>query len=104
MPGTPRCHTSQLAAAFTGASSAMLHKGVTLVLTNESDRTCYVYGYEGLGFLDSQGNPLPTHLSRTAQAHTAVTLRPGRAAYTSLYWSVYPDSPAGARQSHEVRP
>jgi Histidine kinase len=39
MPGTPRCHTSQLAAAFTGASSVMLHKGVTLVLTNESDRT-----------------------------------------------------------------
>ena len=39
MPGTPRCHTSQLAAAFTGAGSAMLHKGVTLVLTNESDRT-----------------------------------------------------------------
>lgn len=39
MPGTPRYHTSQLAAAFTGASSAMLHKGVTLVLTNESDRT-----------------------------------------------------------------
>ena len=63
--------------------------GSTLVLTNRSQRTCYVYGYEGLGFLDSTGRPLPTHLTRQAEAHKDVTLRPGASAYAGLQWHWY---------------
>jgi uncharacterized Zn-binding protein involved in type VI secretion len=95
-PGTgpPRCHTSQLAAAFTGLNAAMGgQRGMTLILTNRSGRTCYVYGYEGLGFLGSRG-PLPTHLTRVNVPHTQVTLRPGGNAQAMLTWRVYPDAPS----------
>jgi len=91
-PGTsvPRCHTGQLAATFAYAGSAMGGvTGSTLVLTNRSQQACHVYGYEGLGFLDSNSNPLPTHLTRQAEAHTDVTLRPGGSAYAGLQWHSY---------------
>src|ERR1019366_5506021 len=88
--GPPRCHTGQLTARFAYAGSAMGGvTGSTLVLTNRSQRTCYVYGYEGLGFLDSTGRPLPTHLTREAEAHKDVTLRPGASAYAGLQWHWY---------------
>jgi hypothetical protein len=88
--GTPRCHTGQLTARFAYAGSASGGvTGSTLVLTNRSQRTCYVYGYEGLGFLDSTGRPLPTHLTRQAEAHKDVTLRPGASAYAGLQWHWY---------------
>lgn len=99
-PGTPgtgfaRCHTSQLAAAFTGLNAAMGgQRGMTLILTNRSSRTCYVYGYEGLGFLGSGLNPLPTHLTRDNVPYTRVTLRPGGNAQAMVTWRVYPDASA----------
>jgi Protein of unknown function (DUF4232) len=86
--GPARCETGQLTAAFTGLSSGMLTKDVTLVLTNHSEQTCYVYGYEGLGFVDSGGHALPTDLARLSYRHANVTLRPGASAYASLQWSV----------------
>ncbi len=101
-PGTPappgtgiaRCHTRQLAAAFTGLNAASGgQRGMTLILTNRSSRTCYVYGYEGLGFLGSGLNPLPTHLARISVPHTRVRLRPGGNAQAMVTWRVYPDAP-----------
>ncbi len=88
----PRCHTNELAGTFTGFNSAMYHKGVTLWLTNRAAHTCYIYGYEGLGLLDSHGNLLPTHLARVAEAHSDVMMRPGGSAHASLVWSVMPDT------------
>jgi hypothetical protein len=105
--GPPRCHTSQLAAAFTGLNGAMGgQRGMTLILTNRSSRTCYVYGYEGLGFLDSGDGPLPTHLTRVSVPHAQVTLRPGANAQAMLTWRVYPDSsgPLEYPQSVEITP
>ncbi len=106
-PGTgyARCHTSQLAAAFTGLNAASGgQRGMTLVLTNRSSRTCY--GYEGLGFLGSDGSPQPTHLSRVNVAHTQVTLRPGGNAQALLTWRVYPEpsSPLEYPQQVEITP
>ena len=85
-PGIPRCHTSEVAVTFTG-----VHLGVALWLTNRSSRTCSVYGYEGLGFLDSRGELLPTLLSRVAETHSRVLLRPGVSAHATLVWRVMPD-------------
>jgi Protein of unknown function (DUF4232)/Ricin-type beta-trefoil lectin domain len=92
-----RCHTSQLAAAFTGLNAAMGgQRGMTLIVTNRSSRTCYVYGYEGLGLLGIGGDPLPTHLGRVDVPHTPVTLRPGGNAQAMLTWRVPmdPDTPS----------
>jgi Protein of unknown function (DUF4232)/Ricin-type beta-trefoil lectin domain len=87
-PGIPRCHTNEVAVTFAGVNSAMGHRGVALWLTNRSPRTCSVYGYEGLGFLDSQGKVLPTQLSRVAETHARVLLRPGGSAHATLVWQV----------------
>ena len=57
----PRCHTSQLSAAFTGLNAAMGgQRGMTLILTNHSGSTCYVYGYPGLAFFDRASRWPPT--------------------------------------------
>jgi Protein of unknown function (DUF4232)/Ricin-type beta-trefoil lectin domain len=91
--GPPRCRTGQLAAAFTGLNAAMGgQRGMTLILTNRSSRTCYVYGYEELGFLDNGDSPLPAHLTRVSVPHARVRLRPGANAQAMLTWRAYPDT------------
>jgi hypothetical protein len=66
---------------------------MTLILTNRSRGTCYVYGYVGLAFLNGHGNPLPTHLTWIREAHTRVTLRPGANAQAQLLWKVNQGTP-----------
>ena len=57
----PRCHTSQLTVAYTGLNAAMGGvRGMTLILTNHSGSTCYVYGYPGLAFFNSGGSMATT--------------------------------------------
>jgi len=83
----PRCHTSQLSLAFTGLNAASGgQRGMTLILTNHSGTTCYVYGYPGLAFYDGTGFPMSTHLTWTPQPHTRVLLRPAGNAQAWLTW------------------
>jgi hypothetical protein len=67
---------------------------MTLILTSRSSRTCYVYGYVGLGFLDRRGNPLPAHLTWLKEPRTRVTLRPGANAQALVTWRVSQGTPA----------
>lgn len=90
-PGSqvPRCHTSQLAIAFTGLNAAMGGtRGMTLILTSHSDSSCYVYGYPGLAFFNGGGFPMPTHLTWMKAPHAKVILRPGANAQAMLTWRV----------------
>jgi Protein of unknown function (DUF4232)/Ricin-type beta-trefoil lectin domain len=82
----PRCRTGQLSAVFAGLNAGMGSRGMTLILTNRSARTCSLYGYPGLGFLTSGGFPMPTHVTRVNVAHGRVTLRPGGNAQAQLTW------------------
>ncbi len=98
-PGTPvsasRCHTSELTASFTGLNSAMGgQRGMTLVLTNRSSLTCYVYGHVGLGFADSHGNPLPTRHTWMNEMHAQVVLHPGDSAQALVTWKISMDMPS----------
>jgi Domain of unknown function (DUF4232)/Ricin-type beta-trefoil lectin domain len=87
--GAPRCHTSQLVAAFTGLNAAMGgSRGMTLILANHSGRTCYVYGYPGLAFFKGGGVPMATHLTWMKAPHATVILRPGGNAQAMLTWRV----------------
>jgi hypothetical protein len=86
-----RCHTSQLAMAFTGLNAAMGgQRGMTLILTNHSGATCSVYGYPGLAFYASGGFPMTTHLTWMKAPHARVLLRPGGNAQAMLIWRVNP--------------
>jgi hypothetical protein len=85
----PRCHTSQLTAAYTGLNAAMGGtRGMTLILTNHSGSTCYVYGYPGLAFFNSGGLPMTTHLTWMKAPHAKVILHPGGNAQAMLTWRV----------------
>jgi hypothetical protein len=90
-PGSqvPRCHTSQLTAAYTGLNAAMGgSRGMTLILTNHSGSTCYVYGYPGLAFFNGSGLPMTTHLTWMKAPHAKVILHPGGNAQAMLTWRV----------------
>jgi hypothetical protein len=90
-PSAPRCHTTQLAMAFTGLNSAMGgQRGMTLILTNHSGATCSVYGYPGLAFYTSAGLPMTTHLTWMTAPHARVMLPPGGNAQAMLTWRVNP--------------
>jgi hypothetical protein len=85
----PRCHISQLTAAYTGLNAAMGGvRGMTLILTNHSGTACHVYGYPGLAFFDDRGFPLVTHLTWMKEPHAMVVLRPGGSAQAVLTWRV----------------
>src|SRR5215813_8695184 len=72
----PRCHTGQLAAAFTGLNAASGGgRGMTLILTNDSSRSCYLYGHVGLGLLGGHltwPGPLATHVTWVSAPHQPV--------------------------------
>jgi hypothetical protein len=73
--------------AFTGSNGASGGlRGMTLILTNHSGATCYVYGYPGLAFYNGNGFPMTTHLTWTPQPHTRVLLRPAGNAQALLSW------------------
>jgi hypothetical protein len=85
----PRCHTSQLSAAYTGLNAAMGGaRGMTLILTNHSGSTCYLYGYPGLAFFNAGGLPMATHLTWMKAPHAKVILHPGGNAQAMLTWRV----------------
>lgn len=90
----PRCHTGQLSTIFTGLNSAMGGaRGMTLILTNHSSTTCYLYGYPGLAFFTGRGSPMATHLTWLKEPHTRVVLHPGGNAQALLTWHVNMDTP-----------
>ena len=88
--GLPRCRTGQLSPAFTGLNAASGGgQGMTLILTNHSSRSCYLYGYVGLGLLGGHltfPGPLPTHVTRVSAPHRLVRLHPGGNAQALLTW------------------
>ncbi len=80
--------------AFTGLNAAMGgQRGMTLILTNHSGSTCYVYGYSGLAFFSGSRIPLSTHLTWLQEPRSKVMLRPGGNAQAPLTWRVSMDPP-----------
>ncbi len=80
--------------AFTGLNAAMGgQRGMTLILTNHSGSTCYVYGYPGLAFFSGSRIPLSTHLTWLQEPRSKVVLRPGGNAQALLTWRVSMDPP-----------
>ena len=103
----PRCHASQLTVAYSGLNAAMGGvRGMTLILTNHSGSTCYVYGYPGLAFFNSVGFPMATHLTWMKASHATVILHPGGNAQAMLTWRVNMDTatPFNPRSAHVTPP
>jgi hypothetical protein len=98
-----RCHTSQLTAAFGdqgGAAGTILGY---IRLSNTGGVTCTLYGYIGMGLLDSAKHPLPSTVvrgggmgSEKQLPKTLVTLAPGQVAHVQYSFS---DVPSGTATS-----
>ena len=91
-PGTPRCHTADLALEVGQDDSATLHTGLNLALVNRSTHRCRIYGYGGVQLLDAAGAAQHTLQERSGPRPELVTLRPGDRAYSALYWISSPDA------------
>ena len=91
-PGTPRCHTADLALEVGQADSATGHTGLNLALVNRSAHRCRIYGYGGVQMLDTAGTALHTLQERSGPRPGLVTLRPGDRAYSALTWLHSPDA------------
>lgn len=94
-----RCHTAQLDPAVRPRHPAAGHRHALIVLTNDSDTACTVYGYGGMQLYDADGHRVPTDLVRNpSRGPVTLTVRPGDSVYSVIAWSAVPqgDEPVRA--------
>ncbi|HEY0447782.1 DUF4232 domain-containing protein [Actinophytocola sp.] len=86
-----KCTAQDLEGVVRPEDAAAGNRYAQLVVTNKTDATCTLYGYGGLQFIDANGKPTPTDLTRTLDPKpTLVTLKPGDTAAKKLHWGVVP--------------
>ncbi len=91
-----RCHTSELTASLEIEMSAMGSGGAVLTLTNQSSRTCTLYGYVGLQLVDANRRFLPTSVERIGSmlfrdhGPTSISLALGQSAQAGIGYGADP--------------
>lgn len=83
-PARGRCHTSELRASVGRGDPGAGQRNFPVVLTNTSSRTCTLYGYPGVAFVDASGGQLGPDPRRAPGSPATVTLAPGRSAWAGL--------------------
>ncbi|MEU1183830.1 DUF4232 domain-containing protein [Streptomyces sp. NPDC005820] len=80
-----RCHTSDLRAFIGPNDPGAGQENFAVVLTNNSARTCTVYGFPGIAFVDGAGEAVTPDPERaTGQEEPTVSLKPGASAWSAL--------------------
>ncbi|MFJ8778185.1 DUF4232 domain-containing protein [Streptomyces sp. NPDC102476] len=82
--GGTRCHTSELRASVGRNNPGAGQENFPVVLTNESTRTCTLYGYPGTAFVDASGKQLGPDPKRSSTEPETVRLAPGQSAWAGL--------------------
>ncbi|MFL5994381.1 MAG: DUF4232 domain-containing protein [Streptomyces sp.] len=82
--GGTRCHTSELSASVGRNDPGAGQENFPVVLTNESSRTCTLYGYPGAAFVDASGKQLGPDPKRSSTEPETVRLAPGKSAWAGL--------------------
>src|SRR3954451_204797 len=82
--GGTRCHTSELRASVGRNNPGAGQENFPVVLTNESSRTCTLYGYPGTAFVDASGKQLGPDPKRSSTEPETVRLAPGQSAWAGL--------------------
>ncbi|MCT7353542.1 DUF4232 domain-containing protein [Streptomyces sp. 15-116A] len=86
-PSGTRCRTSELSASVGRMDPGAGQRNFPVVLTNDSSRTCTVYGYPGAAFVDAAGRQLGPDPVRTPGDARSVTLAPGESAWAGLRYA-----------------
>ncbi|MFF8908193.1 DUF4232 domain-containing protein [Streptomyces olivaceoviridis] len=87
-PAPERCRTSDLRASLGPDHPGAGQENFALVLTNRSPRTCSLYGFPGVAFVDGAGDAVTPDPERaTDQPQQRVTLAPGDDAWSALSYS-----------------
>ncbi|WP_377273040.1 DUF4232 domain-containing protein [Peterkaempfera sp. SMS 1(5)a] len=83
--GSSRCHTGDLRASIGSNDPGAGQENFPIVLTNRSSRTCTVYGFPGVAFVNSAGEQVTVDPERsTGQQKQRVTLAPGQSAWSPM--------------------
>ncbi|MBD0418811.1 DUF4232 domain-containing protein [Streptomyces sp. TRM S81-3] len=83
-----RCHTSELSASVGANRPGAGQSNFALVLTNGSRRTCTVYGFPGVEFVNGAGEAVTPDPERaTDEERRTVTLAPGASAWSALTYT-----------------
>ncbi|MFJ9097024.1 DUF4232 domain-containing protein [Streptomyces sp. NPDC102405] len=82
--GGTRCHTSELRASVGRNNPGAGQENFPVVLTNQSTRTCTLYGYPGTAFVDASGKQLGPDPKRSSTEPETVRLAPGQSAWAGL--------------------
>lgn len=93
-----KCTAPDLRGTVRPQDAAAGNRYAELVVTNTSAAACTLYGYGGLQFVDGNGKPTPTDLTREPDpGPRLVTLAPGETAAKKLHWGVVAsgDEPVG---------
>ncbi|MGW5498501.1 DUF4232 domain-containing protein [Streptomyces olivaceoviridis] len=87
-PAPKRCRTSDLKASLGPDHPGAGQENFALVLTNRSPRTCSLYGFPGVAFVDGAGDAVTPDPERaTGQPQQRVTLAPGADAWSALSYT-----------------
>lgn len=87
-PAPKRCRTSDLRASLGPDHPGAGQQNFALVLTNRSPRTCSLYGFPGVAFVDGAGDAVTPDPERaTDQPPQRVTLAPGADAWSALSYT-----------------
>ncbi|MGW2104044.1 DUF4232 domain-containing protein [Streptomyces olivaceoviridis] len=87
-PAPKRCRTSDLKASLGPDHPGAGQENFALVLTNRSPRTCSLYGFPGVAFVDGAGDAVTPDPERaTDQPQQRVTLAPGADAWSALSYT-----------------
>ncbi|MFF0078469.1 DUF4232 domain-containing protein [Streptomyces canus] len=82
--GGTRCHTSELSASVGRNNPGAGQENFPVVLTNESSRSCTLYGFPGAAFVDASGKQLGPDPKRSSAEPETVKLAPGQNAWAGL--------------------
>jgi len=83
-PSPPACPSSQLRAAVTEDSGAMLHRDIEITLTNNGRSACVIDGYPAIRLLDAQHRASVAAESFSGDDPHKFTLAPGKHATFSI--------------------
>ena len=81
------CTAADLAVSAKDGPAGMGHRSTIYVLTNTTQKRCFLDGFPGMAFYDASGAVLRDSVARGDATPASVVVRPGESASYSLDWT-----------------